>query len=98
MYMRVVRFADVDPEHLEGQLAARADEGGPPEGVKASGIKVMHDPDQSTAVVIQFFDTEQDMRDSEAALEAMDPSDTPGTRASVDRGEIKFEREAQGAS
>jgi hypothetical protein len=57
----------------------------------------MHDPDQRTSVVIQFFETEQDMRDSEAALDGMDPSETPGTRASVDRGEIVFEREAQRA-
>ena len=34
------------------------------------------------------------MRTREAALEGMDPSETPGTRASVDRCEIKFEREA----
>ena len=51
----------------------------------------MHDPDQRTAVVIQFFETEQDLADSEAALEGMDPGETPGTRASVDRGEVKLE-------
>ena len=32
---------------------------------------------------------QQDMRDSEAAFEAMDASETPGTRASVDRCELK---------
>jgi hypothetical protein len=93
MHMRVVRFTDVDPEHLESRVSARSEEQGPPEGVKAKGIKVMHDADQRTAVVVQFFETEQDMRDSEAALDGMDPSETPGTRVSVDRGEIKFERE-----
>ena len=92
--MRVVRFTDVDPEHLESQIKARAEETGPPEGVKAKAIQVMHDPDQRTAVVIQHFETEQDMLDSEAALDAMDPSETPGTRATIDRGEIKFERSA----
>ena len=94
MFLRVVRFTDVDPEHLESQFEARAEQTGPPEGVKAKAIQVMHDPDQRTAVVIQNFEIEQDMKDSEAALDAMDPSETPGTRASVDRGEIKFEREA----
>lgn len=93
-YMRVVRFTDVDPDHLGSRIEARSEETGPPEGVKAKGIKMVHDPDQRTAVVIQFFDSEQDMKDSEAALDGMDPSETPGTRASVDRGEIKFEREA----
>ena len=94
MHMRVVRFTDVDPDHLGSRLEARSQESGPPEGVKAKAIKLMHDPDQRTAVVIQFFESEQDMQDSEAALDGMDPSETPGTRASVDRGEIKFEREA----
>lgn len=94
MFLRVVRFTDVDPEHLESQFEARAEQTGPPEGVKAKAIQVMHDPDQRTAVVIQNFETEQDMKDSEAALDAMDPSETPGTRATIDRGEIKFERSA----
>ena len=94
MYMRVVRFTDVDAEHLESRVAARGEEAAPPEGVKAKGITVMHDADQRTAVVVQLFETEQDMSDSEAALDGMDPSETPGTRASVDRGEVKFDREA----
>jgi hypothetical protein len=94
MHMRVVRFTDVDQDHLESRLNDMSDREGPPEGVKATGIKMMHDPDQRTAVVVQFFDSEQDMKDSEAALDGMPAADTPGTRASVDRGEIKFEREA----
>jgi hypothetical protein len=94
MHMRVVRFTDVDPDHLESQITERSGEEGPPEGVKAKGIALMHDPDQRTAVVIQSFATAEDMADSEAALEGMDPSETPGTRVSVDRGEVKFELEA----
>jgi hypothetical protein len=93
MHMRVVRFTDVDPDHLGSRVEERGDEAGPPEGVKAKSIAVMHDPDQRTAVVVQHFETAEDMADSEAALDAMDPSETPGTRASVDRGEIVFERE-----
>ena len=92
MHMRVVRFTDVDPDSLEGRLAKREEEG-PPEGIKATGIKMMHDPDQRTAVVVQFFDSEQDMRDSESAFDSMPADETPGTRASVDRGEVKFERD-----
>lgn len=92
MYARVVRFTDVDPEHIEKQLKPRIEgEEGPPEGVKASGIQVLHDADQGTAVVIQLFDTADDMSASEAALSGMDPSETPGTRASVDRCEVKAE-------
>jgi hypothetical protein len=49
------------------------------------------DEDQRAAVVLQFFDSAEDMRDSEAAFDAMDPSETPGTRASIDRGEVKLD-------
>ena len=88
MHIRVVRFSDVDPERMQGIQSEVDERGGPPEGVTSSGIQIMYDGDQRTAVVIQHFDTEDDMRSSIAALEAMDPSDTPGTRISVDAGEV----------
>jgi len=91
MYARVVRFTDVDPEHIESQVAQGLEAEGPPEGVPATGIQVLHDAEQRTAVVVQLFDTAEDMRASEAALSGMDPSDTPGTRVSVDRCEIKVD-------
>ena len=59
----------------------------------AKGIQILHDADQRTAVVIQLFETADDMAAAEGALDAMDPADTPGTRASIDRCEIKAEVE-----
>ena len=98
MHMRVVRFTDVDPDKLE-QLLAKIDESdGPPDGVRSMAIQIMVDRDQRTAVVVQQFDTADDMAASEAALDAMDPGDTPGTRASVDRCELKLELKAQAAA
>jgi len=94
MYARVVRFTDVKPERIE-EIKTRASEaGGPPEGVPSTGIQIMLDEDQGTAVVVQLFDTEQDMRTGEQVLEQMDASETPGTRASVDRGEVKLDLKA----
>ena len=90
MYARVVRFTDVDPERIEDRLEGRMEEGAP-EGVTASGLQLLHDAEQRTAVVIQLFETAEDMSSSEAALSGMDPSDTPGSRASVDRCEIKVD-------
>ena len=46
--------------------------------IPAKQVQILHDPDQGTAVVIQLFETADDMAAAEAALEAMDPSDTPG--------------------
>ena len=89
MYARVVRFTDVDPDDLAGRLDEVEAREGPPVDIPAKGVQILHDPDQRTAVVIQLFDTADDMSTAEGALEAMDPADTPGTRASIDRCEIK---------
>ena len=91
MYMRVVRFTDVDPDRFAARSAEISDADGPPEGVTATGMKMVHDTEQRTVTVIQMFATEEDMQSSAAVLEAMDPGDTPGTRASVDSGEVKVE-------
>src|SRR4051812_31845602 len=91
MFARVVRFTDVDPQHIDSRLdEIRASEG-PPVDIPAKGIQILHDSDQGTAVVIQLFDTADDMAAAEGPLDSMDPGDTPGTRASIDRCEIKAE-------
>jgi hypothetical protein len=91
MYARVVRFTDVDPEHLAERLADVEASEGPPVDIPAKGVQILHDPEQRTAVVIQLFETADDMASAEAALDAMDPADTPGTRDSIDRCEVKAE-------
>jgi hypothetical protein len=88
MHMRVVRFTDVDPARVKKLMSEIDASEGPPEGIKTTGLQIVLDEDQRTAVVLQFFDSAGDMRDSEAAFDAMDPSETPGTRASIDRGEV----------
>jgi hypothetical protein len=89
MYARVVRFTDVDADHLAGRLAEASGE--PPVDIPAKGVQFLHDADQRTAVVIQLFETAEDMAAAEGPLDSMDPGDTPGTRASVERCEIKAE-------
>lgn len=94
MHARVVRFTDVSPERI-AEIVARIEEaGGPPPGVPATGMRLLFDEAQSTAVFIGFFETEEDLREGNAALEQMDSAETPGTRASVDLCEVKIERDA----
>jgi hypothetical protein len=94
MYVRVVRFTDVSPERM-GEMQSRVNESdGPPEGVNATGIKVLVDESQGTAVVLQYFATAEDMEEGGKVLAAMDASETPGTRASVDACEVKVEMDA----
>jgi hypothetical protein len=94
MNARVVRFTDVTPDRIE-EIKARIEENdGPPEGVRSTGMKLLYDASQSTALFIGFFANEQDMRDADAIFQQMDAGDTPGSRASVDQTEVVIEREA----
>ena len=94
MYVRVVRFTEVDAERIK-ELLARIDESdGPPEGVPTTGLRILVDEDQGTAVVEQYFETAEDMEVGAKAFSSMDATETPGTRASVDMCELKLELQA----
>ena len=91
MYVRVVRFTDVNAERVK-ELVARIEEaGGPPPGVPTTGVTMLLDEAQATAVVLQYFETAEDMAKGAQAFSDMDPGETPGTRASVDMCEAKLE-------
>jgi hypothetical protein len=91
MYVRVVRFTDVNAERLEGLLARIKESDGPPPGVPSTGLRVLFDEAQGTAVVLQYFATAEDAEAGGKVMGAMDASETPGTRASVDTCELKLE-------
>ena len=91
MFVRVVRFTDVSAERMEGLLARIKESDGPPPGVPTTGLTVLFDEAQGTAVVLQNFATAEDMKAGDEAFGAMDASETPGVRASVDMAEAKLE-------
>ena len=92
MFVRVVRFTDVTAERVQS-LVANIDETGPPPGVPIKKLQLVFDEAQGTAVVLQYFDSEDDLRAGAETFAAMDSSETPGSRVSVDTGELKVERE-----
>ncbi len=94
MYVRVVRFTGVNAERLEELLARIKESNGPPEGIPTTGLRILFDEDQGTAVVEQYFATAEDMEVGGQAFSAMDSAETPGTRASVDMCEVKVEMTA----
>lgn len=94
MHARVVRFTDVTAERISEIVAQVEASDGPPEGVESTGFELLLDEGQGTALFVGFFESEQKMRDASAIFEAMDPSETPGTRASVDLCEVKLQRQA----
>ena len=91
MFVRVVRFTDVSADRIDGVLARIKESDGPPPGVSSSRLQVLADPEQGTAVVLQYFDTADDMVAGARVFAAMDATETPGTRASVDACEVKLD-------
>jgi hypothetical protein len=91
MYVRVVRFTGVSADRIKELLARINESDGPPEGIPATGLRILVDEDQGTAVVEQYFETAEDMEVGGQAFSAMDAAETPGTRASVDMCELKLE-------
>lgn len=91
MYVRVVRFTDVNAERIGETIARIEASDGPPPGVAATGLQVLVDEAGGTAVVLQHFDTAEDMHAADQVFSAMDAGETPGTRASVDMCEVKLE-------
>ena len=94
MYARVARW-----EGAEGDALRRsADEAkgqvqeGPPPGVPATGYTLLIDPDSGRSLAIAFFETEEDLRKGDEALNAMNPSgDDVGHRVSVETYEVGVE-------
>jgi len=91
VFVRVVRFTDVTAERV-ATLIARIEDEGPPVDVPVRGLQLLFDESQGSAVVIQQFETAEDLRAGGQVFAAMDPSDTPGARVSVDECELRLER------
>lgn len=84
---RVVSFEGVSKERVE-QMQREMREQERPEGLPATEIVVLHDPDSDKSLVILFFETEDDYRRGDEVLNAMPAGDTPGRRASVTRYDV----------
>ena len=92
MHARVVRFTDVASERISEILARIEEDDAPPPGVDPVGFELFVDEEHGTALFVGYFETDEKMRAADAVFEKMDPSETPGTRASVDRCEVKVQR------
>ena len=61
---------------------------GPPPGVKSTGITMLVDAAGGRALIIAMFESEADLRESAAALQAMNPPEGIGTRTATDVYEV----------
>ena len=84
---RVVSFDGVSKDRIDEMEREMRSEG-PPEGMSAKEVIVLHDPEAEKSLVILFFDTEDDYRRGDEMLNAMPAEETPGQRTSVTRYDV----------
>jgi hypothetical protein len=84
---RVVSFEGVGKGRVE-QMQREMREREKPEGLPATEIVMLHDPESERALVILFFETKDDYRRADEVLNAMPADDTPGRRTSVTRFDV----------
>jgi len=84
---RVVTFDGVSKARMD-EMAQEMDQGDRPENLPASEVLVLHDADAERALVVVFFENEDDYRQGDETLSAMPAGDTPGQRTSVTRYDV----------
>jgi hypothetical protein len=84
---RVVEFEGVGKDRIE-EMKRTIEGGERPEGLPATEIVVLHDADAEKSLVIVFFESEDDYRQGDEALNAMPSEDTPGRRSSVKKYDV----------
>ncbi len=84
---RVVSFEGIDSGRI-AQMKTEIEDGEKPEGLPATEMMILHDPEADRALAIVFFDNEEDYRKGDEFLSSMPASDTPGRRTSVTKHEV----------
>ena len=84
---RVVSFDGVSSDRV-AEMRREIESGEPPEGMPASELLVLHDPESERSLAIVIFDNEEDYRKGDEILGAMPASDTPGNRTSVTKYDV----------
>ncbi|HEY8775447.1 MAG TPA: hypothetical protein VIM33_03080 [Gaiellaceae bacterium] len=79
---RVVTFEGVDKARMD-EMDREMQGQEQPEGLNATEIIVLHDPEAEKSLVVVFFDNEDDYKQGDEMLSAMPAGDTPGQRTSV---------------
>jgi hypothetical protein len=85
---RVVSFDGVSSDRVAEMQRDMQDDDQQPEGLNATELIVLHDPDAEKSVVILFFDNEDDYRRGDEILDAMPAGDTPGRRSDVAKYQV----------
>jgi hypothetical protein len=87
-----------DPATLDATVAGIRErataEGGPPEGVPATGLLMLTDRERGKTMTIVLFATEEDRRKGDVTLNAMSPpiQDGMGRRVAVEMLDVAVQR------
>ncbi len=87
---RVVSFDGVSSDRMAEMQKEMEGNSERPENVPAKEIVVLHDAESDRSLVILFFESEDDYRRGDQALNAMPTTDTPGQRTSVTKYQVAF--------
>ncbi len=91
MFARVATFEGGDSAEID-ETVEQMKAGGRPEGVPATEFLLLVDRDSGKTLGITLFDTEDDLRQGSAALEAMSPpTGALGRRTSVETFEVSIQ-------
>ncbi len=100
MHARVATFEGGDPDQVRQVIAEIKQRAatGPPEGVPAVGLLLLHRADEGKVINISLFETEEDLRQGDETLNAMDPPvpGAMGRRTSVEMYEVGVKLDAPG--
>ena len=83
---RVVSFDGVGQARVE-EMKQQMNEGRP-DDIPATEIVMLYDAGAEKALVVLFFDNEDDYNRADATLSAMPAGETPGQRTSVGKYEV----------
>lgn len=84
---RVVSFDGVSSDRMD-EMRREMSEGERPEEVPATEIVALYDAEAEKALVIIFFDSEEDYLRGDEFLNAMPADETPGRRTAVTRYDV----------
>ena len=84
---RVVTFEGINKDRMD-EMKREMEGGEQPEGIPATEVVVLHDSEADKALVVLYFENEDDYRRGDETLNAMPAADTPGRRTSVTKYDV----------
>jgi len=91
MFARMATFEVDDPDLIDGEVDTTrrfTEGGGLPEGIPAVGFLMMVDRTSRKVVEVLLFETEEELQEGDATLNAMAPGDGSMHRTALDVFEV----------